>query len=392
MCVSILGIYSESQSNSCIPLAAPYHEPSYPYQDTYGPSTNNQATSSPQQAFASPSSPASTIHNPALVSPPHLTSHSSYYNTNNTNLASTYSTPPTRSDTLPPGPGIAISSALPDTSHSLRPYALASSSSSSQGQYQQQQPQLQYRGGGGGTTGSPIPPLSYPSRHQSPLAGQQQTQQQQMYAYSPQRGEDQYSQGGGGRPMSIDGRPSSSSMMPQNSAPPPPPPPPQPAPAQGFRRVRGPQDLNPRINTQPSERRADPMGNGFLSVSVPVLNFCFLPSIELLWGLASRSLFWARNDSWTRVTGWLTTPVANLILRVSLSGNRLFAFALDNHYFPSAAPQMLNDEPGANVQHIEPSIPIRNSAQSPPRTYEAEQALAQRWVRQRGLRLYPLCQ
>lgn len=181
-----------------------------------------------------------------------------------------------------------IGSHLPDTSHSLRPYALASSSSNSSqasGQYALQQAQPQYRNGaaitaGGGTTGSPLPSMSYgsSSRHQSPLTSIQQlppatsnqSQQGQMHSYTPQqRLEDPYSTSNGptpnaatgGRPMSIDGRMLSSSGTPQMA--------PQPVQEQGFRRVRGPGDLTPRIVTNPTDRRADPHGSGFLSVSPP---------------------------------------------------------------------------------------------------------------------------
>lgn len=308
-----------------------------------------------------------------MVSPPHHTSHShsSYYSNTNTNLASTYSTPPTRSDTLPPGPGIAISSAsaLPDTSHSLRPYALASSSSSSsatsqqqqqgqgQGQYQQQ---LQYRsggvGGGGGTTGSPIPPpLGYPSRHQSPLAVAQQ--QQQMYAYSPQRGEDSYSQGiGGARPMSIDGRPSSSSMggIPPSVAPPQPPQQSQSQLAlpQGFRRVRGPGDLNPRVNTQPSDRRADPAGNGFLSVS-----FILRPFRHLVWSsFGFRPLFEGHSSLYylriRRKLVWLM-DADRMLISISLSPrNRSVLSSSNFHHFTISNTQYLhcNPQPQRNPQ------------------------------------------
>ncbi|KAF8303347.1 hypothetical protein DL93DRAFT_2173055 [Clavulina sp. PMI_390] len=126
-------------------------------------------------------------------------------------ISAAFSTPPPSSQ--PP----------PDASSSLRPYPYSS---------QQYRPP-------GGTASNPATP-AYPSRHQSP----------QMYGYG---------ESNGSRPMSIDGR-----GAPLHSQPPPPPPPaPKPA---GLRRVNGPADLNPRVNPHPTNRRADPSGNGqFLS-------------------------------------------------------------------------------------------------------------------------------
>lgn len=245
--------------------------------DAYS-SSRNMDTTSPQSLPTSPPSNAQ----PSIAS--QLPPHSSYYN-NNANLGSNsvYHTPPTRSDTLPPP--IAISSALPDTSHSLRPYALASSASASSSSQQQQHQQQAYQSPqnvaqaqlhGSSQYRTTLPaaasPLSYPSRHQSPqtqMMAPSQSQSSSSGYYANTRGggggglgmmgmglgDDG---GGGGRPMSIDGR--SSGMAP--------PQPPAPPPIQGFRRVRGPEDLSPRYNPQPAERRADPGGNGgFLSVS-----------------------------------------------------------------------------------------------------------------------------
>lgn len=139
-------------------------------------------------------------------------------------IGAAFSTPPPVSEPLPP------SSTLPDTSNSLRPYAYSS---------QQQQ---QYRSGSGSASNPATP--SYPSRHQSP----------QMYGYAPRTMDDS----GGGRPMSIDGRPPP--LLQSQPQPP--------APIAGFRRVRGPGDLSPRVNPHPPSWRADPSGNGvFLSVS-----------------------------------------------------------------------------------------------------------------------------
>jgi hypothetical protein len=148
-------------------------------------------------------------------------------------LNAVFSTPP--ADALPP------SSTLPDTSSSLRPYAYPS------------QQQYQYRSGGVSNPATP----SFPSRHQSP----------QMYGYTSRAADEGASNT---RPMSIDGR---SSLPPQ--------PPPAPTRA-GFRRVHGLADLRPRVNAQPTNRRADPSRNGmFLSVSLASLSTrCMFPATK----------------------------------------------------------------------------------------------------------------
>lgn len=188
-----------------------YHDSSYSSSstayDSYGggSDTHRSPHLHASSSITSPSQPITLQQSPSITQPYHP------------NISAAFSTPPV--DTLP-------SNTLPDTSNSLRPYAYSS----------HQQPS-QYRSGSGSNP-------TTPSRHQSP----------QMYAYSPRVADDGASNV---RPMSIDGRPS---LQPQ----------PLPAlPKAGFRRVRGPADLRPRVNAQPSHRRADPSGNGmFLSVSL----------------------------------------------------------------------------------------------------------------------------
>lgn len=202
-----------------------------------------------------------------------------------------FSTPPSISEPLPP------SSTLPDTSNSLRPYAYSS--------------QQSYRSGG--SASNPATP-SYPSRHQSP----------QTYGYSS-RNMDEGSTTGG-RPMSIDGR--AAPLM--QSQPPPP------APKTGFRRVRGPGDLNPRVSAQPLNRRADSTGtSAFLSV----------------------------RDSF-------------YILQFLIVTNPHYALTLFDLLLECAAFEVPDDTACANIQHLQSSIPIRNGSQPSPSAHETEQASA----------------
>ena len=164
--------------------------------------------------------------------------------------------------------------------------------------------------------------------------------------------------------------------------------------ASGFRRIRDQRDLRPHVNQRPAGRGVDASG-AFLSVRAMLVFFSVAHALTiLLFSLAPvdlASILALMRPQWFDGRSLMGDGAdgdgghgACAVVRRLVGCNVVDA--------AHAAAEAADDEHCGHVPDREPRVQVRVDAQPAARAHQAEQGDAQRRVRQRGLRLYPLRQ